>query len=294
MDRLGAMQLFVRVVDSGSFSAAGRMAGMGQPAVSKLIAQLEERLGTPLLTRTTRRLALTDAGRVFYSHAIGALEAADEAEMAVQEAASGLVGPLKICMPVSFARLNIVPRLGPFLAANPGIALDLILDDRHIDLIGEAIDLAVRVGPLQDSSLVATRLAEAERLVVATPQWVASAKPIETPRDFAAASPVIYAAARNWIFARDGETELVALTHGLRVSAAEGQRAAVLAHLGPTIASRWLFGDALADGRVVQLLAGWQLPMAELWMVSPAGRHVNARTRAFMDFLKGLMAGGDA
>ncbi len=289
-DRLGAMLQFVRVVETGSFSAAARLLGQGQPAVSKAVAQLEQRLGAPLLTRTTRKVVPTDAGRAFYTHAVAALDAVEEAEAAVHTSARALSGPLKVCMPVTFARLHVVPRLAAFMASHPGIALELVLDDRRIDLIGEGIDVALRAGPLDDSSLVATRLAGTERVLVASPGWIAAHRPLAHPRDLMGTPAVVYGGARDWIFAQKDRTELVSLSPGLTITAVEGQRAAVLAGLGPTIASSWVFADTLADGRTMRLLADWALPQVELWFVTPAGRHINARTRAFIDFVRKLMA----
>lgn len=288
MDRLAAMAQFVRVVEAGSFSAAARSLGQGQPALSKAIAQLEAYLGTRLLTRTTRALSPTEAGRTFYAHAVAAIDAADAAEAVVRASTAALAGPLRVCAPVTFARLHIVPKLATFLESHPGITLDLVLDDRRIDLVSEGIDLAVRAGPLDDSSLIASHLGHAERVVVAAPHW-AAANPVDTPDALRDAGSVIYAGARKWIFARDGETRLVALRQGLSVNAVEGQRAAVIAGLGPTIASRWAFADAISNGTVGELLSDWTLPQVDLWLVAPAGRQMTRRARAFADFLKSAM-----
>jgi DNA-binding transcriptional LysR family regulator len=160
MDRLGAMAQFIRVVETGSFSAAARILGQGQPAISKAVAQLEDRLGVRLLTRTTRALVLTDAGQIFYDHARTALDAAEEAEAAAKGAGAALSGRLRICAPVTFARLHIIPTLSAFMAAHPALELDLILDDRRIDLVEEGIDVAIRAGALSDSSMVATHIAK--------------------------------------------------------------------------------------------------------------------------------------
>lgn len=287
-DRLGAMQQFVRVVETGSFSAAARQLRQGQPAVSKAIAQLEVRLGASLLTRTTRKVVPTEAGRSFYARAVAALDAVEEAEAAARASTRALAGTLKVCMPVTLARLHIVPRLGGFLAMHPNVTLDLALDDRRVDLVGEGIDVAIRAGPLDDSNFVASRLASAERLVIATPDWVARHSPLDHPSELVAAAPIIYGTARNWIFTRGGITELVDLKRGLAISAAEGQRAAVLAGLGPTIASSWIFADTLANGQTVRLLPNWTLPEVEVWVLTPSGRHVNAKTRAFIAFVRKL------
>src|SRR5262249_7576493 len=135
MNRLEAMEAFVRVVDTGSFSIAARQLRVGQPAVSKTIAQLEDRLGVRLLRRSTHGLSLTEAGESFYAHAKRAIEEADEAALAARGAGTALSGRLRICAAVTFARLHVIPRLGEFLKAHPSLDLDLMLDDRHVDLI---------------------------------------------------------------------------------------------------------------------------------------------------------------
>jgi DNA-binding transcriptional LysR family regulator len=171
MDRLAAIEIFIRVVDTGSFSAAARHYDVGQPAVSKAIAQLEEWLGVKLLLRTTRALTPTEAGTSFYQRARRAVEEADEAVLAARGTASGLAGKLRVSAAVCFARLHIVPRLPEFLAQHPNLELELVLDDRNIDLVEEGIDLALRMGVLADSNMTARRLAEARRRVVGTPEY---------------------------------------------------------------------------------------------------------------------------
>src|SRR5580704_12306356 len=136
MDRLAAMHVFVKVVETGSFSAAARQLRVGQPAVSKTVAQLEERLGLPLLLRSSRSLSPTEAGQTFYEHAKLAISQADEAELAARGAGAGLSGRLRVSAAVTFARLMIVPRLGTFLKQHPQLEIELVLNDRNVDLVG--------------------------------------------------------------------------------------------------------------------------------------------------------------
>ena len=161
--------MFVRVIEAGSFSAAARDLNMGQPAVSKTIASLEDRLGVRLLTRSTRKLSPTEAGTAFYERAIRAIGEANEAEAAAQGAGAGLEGRLRVSAPVTFSRLHLVPKLGSFLDAHPKVQLDLVMDDRVVDLVAENIDVALRLGVLTDSAMKARKLGQADRLVVATP-----------------------------------------------------------------------------------------------------------------------------
>ena len=159
MDRLAAMEAFVLVVDTGSFSAAARRLNLGQPAVSKMVAQLEDRLGVKLLVRTTRGLTATEAGLNYYERARRSIEEADEAELAARGADSGLMGRLRICAAVTFARIHLMPHLPEFLARHPELEMDVVLDDRNIDLVQEGIDVALRMGRLVDSTLTARRIA---------------------------------------------------------------------------------------------------------------------------------------
>src|SRR5580658_420179 len=159
MDRLAVMGAFVVVVGTGSFSAAARRLNVGQPAVSKLVAQLEERLGVKLLVRTTRGLTATEAGLNYYERARRSIEEADEAESAARGAGSDLTGRLRFCAAVTFARIHLMPRLPEFLTRHPELEMEVVLDDRNIDLVQEGIDVALRMGQLADSALIAQRIA---------------------------------------------------------------------------------------------------------------------------------------
>jgi DNA-binding transcriptional LysR family regulator len=159
MDRLAAMETFVRVVDAGSFSSAAKQLRIGQPGVSKSVAQLEDRLGVRLLLRSTRGLTPTEVGRKFYDRAKRSIEEADEAEHAARGAATALSGRLRICVTSTFARLHVVHRLPAFLAQHPALDVDVVLPDGDIDLIEAGIDVALRIGPLRDSVLTARKIA---------------------------------------------------------------------------------------------------------------------------------------
>jgi DNA-binding transcriptional LysR family regulator len=286
------MAQFVRVVEAGSFSAAARIMGQGQPAISKAVAQIEARLGVRLLTRTTRAVALTDAGRVFYDRAKAVLDAAEEAEAAARGAGAALVGRLRVCAPVTLARLHIVPNLPAFMSDHPGLELDLILDDRRIDLVEEGIDIAVRAGQLADSSMVATHIATGERQVIANTEFWVRHSLVRTPPDLGVLPFIAYGAAPaglDWIFAKDGNTELARMQPRIRLSAIEGVREAVFAGMGFAIGSEWIFSDARGSGMVEKRLANYLLPAVDLWAIFPAGRQPSPRARVFAEFLKKCM-----
>jgi len=292
MDRLGAMETFVYVVETGSFSAAARRLNIGQPAVSKTIAQLESRLAVRLLLRSTRGLTPTEAGLAFFERARRAIEEADEADNAARGSAGGLSGNLRICAPVTFGRLHIVPRLGPFLEQNPALDIDLMLDDRNVNLVEEGVDIALRMGVLNDSGLTARKIAECRRMVLGTPAYFEKHGEPTCPTDLRKHQAILYTlgGGTSWQFEKAGEEQSVNISGRIRVNAAEGLREAVLAHQGLTLASQWMFAPELADGSVREVMTHWTLPNLDLWAVFPTGRMASAKARAFLEYVQGLLA----
>ena len=289
MDRLREMEIFVRVIESGSFSAAARDLDMGQPAISKTIARLEDRLSVRLLTRSTRKLSPTEAGTAFYERALRVIGEANEAEAAAQGAGAGLEGRLRIAAPVTFSRLHLVPQLGYFLEAHPKVQLDVVMDDRMVDLVAENIDVALRLGVLTDPALKARKLAHAERLVVASPAYLARRGVPRTPADLLEHDGIIYgqgSGGEEWVFRRGTSEISVYLRTRLRFSAAEGVREAVLAGQGFAIASRWMFAPELESGELASVLDAWTLPPMDLWVIFPAGRLTSAKARAFVKWFE--------
>jgi len=289
MDRLREMEMFVRVVETGSFSAAARDLNMGQPAISKMIAGLEDRLGVRLLVRSTRRLSPTEAGLAFYERALRAIAEANEAEAAAQGAGAGLEGRLRICAPVTFARLHVVPKVGAFLDAHPKLRLELVMDDRNIDLLAENIDAGIRLGVLTDSALIVRKLAQTDRLVVASPAYLARRGVPVTPAELLKHDGIIYgqsAGGQEWLFRRGATETSVRLQPRLTLSAAEGVREAVLTGQGLAISSRWMFAPELRSGEVVAVLEEWSLPPMELWVIYPSGRLTSTKARAFVKWFE--------
>jgi DNA-binding transcriptional LysR family regulator len=290
MDRLAAMEIFVRAVDSGSFSGAAKQLRIGQPAVSKTIAQLEDRLGVRLLLRSTHGLTPTEAGRNFYNRAKRSIEEAEEAELAARGAATTLLGRLRFCAPLTFARLHVMPRLPAFLAEHPSLDIDAYLDDHDIDLVATGIDVALLIGRLADSAVTARKIGECRRHVVATPDYFAAMGTPRTPTDLLTHEAIVYEqrdGGTTWTFQQGTSSETSIIVKGrLRVSAGEGVRAAVLAGLGLAVVSEWLFGPELQSGAVVSVLQDWLLPPVDLWAVFPAGRQASAKARAFASFIQ--------
>ncbi|NKJ40441.1 LysR family transcriptional regulator [Rhizobium sp. SG570] len=291
MDRLQAMTAFVRVVETGSFSAAARQIGVGQPAISKTIAQLEDRLQVRLVVRSTHGLAPTDAGLRFFERARTAIQEADEAELEAKGAGAGLSGRLRVCAATTFARIMILPYLLQFMDNHPDLDVDVILDDRVIDLVSEGIDVALRMGELADTSAVARRLATGRRSVIATPAYLERHGIPLAPADLAAHQAVVYTQLGNaWTFSREGAQASVTVSGRARFSAAEGIRTAVLSHMGLAVASDWMFAPELADGTVRRVLEDWELPRIDLWAVFPTGRLASTKARAFADFAGSIVA----
>lgn len=296
MDRMATMEAFVRVVDAGSFSAAAKQLRVGQPAVSKTIAQLEERLGVRLLLRSTHGLMPTEAGRNFYERAKRSIEEADEAELAARGAGATLSGRLRICAAVAFARLHVIPRLPIFLAEHPALDVDVLLDDRNIDLIEAGIDVALRMGQLTDSSLTARKIGQSQRRVVGSPAYFEAMGVPQTPADLETHQAVIYeqrGGGAAWTFRRGTEEISVTVKGRIRVSVAEGVRESVFAGLGLTVASEWMFAPELASGAVKSVLDDWSLPLIDLWAVFPTGRQASAKARAFAKFIEIQLSNGN-
>jgi DNA-binding transcriptional LysR family regulator len=292
MDRLFTLQVLVAVMESQSFSAAAKRLGLGQPAVSKSIAQLEKRLNTRLFVRTTRGLNPTEPARLYYEHARRALEHIEEAERAAKGEGAALSGTLRVSAPVTFTRMQIIPHLGPFLAAHPALSLDILLDDRHVDLLREGVDMAIRVGPLDDSSMTARRLASSRRVVLGSRRFLDRYGIPDAPAELERYPFVIYTQSkspRTLKLQRGSESIQIPINGPLTVSAAEGLREAVLAGLGLATISTWVFGEELARGDVVEVLSDWNQPVIDVSAVYPSGRMPSIKARVFTDFVERVL-----
>ncbi|MDB5464790.1 MAG: transcriptional regulator, LysR family [Phenylobacterium sp.] len=293
MDRLAALEIFVRVVDAGSFSAVARRQGVGQPAVSKAVVQLEEWLGVSLLLRSTRSVVPTEAGRAFYERAKRTIEEADEAVMAAQGIANGLSGKLRVSTSICFGRLHVIPSLSAFLAENPDLELELVLDDRLVDLVNEGVDVALRTGAMPNSNMTARRIAEGRSMVVATPAYLQRHGIPTSPDDLVSHQAIILTrgGGRDSFTFRKADAEVsVSLQGRLKVTQAEGLREAVTCDLGLAVSSEWLFSPELKSGEVVPILEDWSLPPTSLSAVYPTGRLAGAKARAFVSFVERCMA----
>jgi len=294
MDRLQSMEVFQWVVDLGSFSRAADRLDLSRAAVTAHVAALENRLGVRLLNRTTRKLALTDDGTAYLDHVRRVLADVAETEGALTAGRSQPRGVLRIDLPVAIGRQFVVPALPRFAAQYPELKVVAILDDRRTDLIESGIDAAVRMGPLEDSSLVARRVYEAGFVVCASPDYLALNGTPETPADLERHNCLgLYLVSRgqvlDWAFEKGGEQVNFTPGGALSISNAEALLDAAVAGAGivmllDMMASRWI-----ASGALRPLLQDWQRgDRYPISVVYPQNRHLSAKVRVFSDFVAGL------
>jgi DNA-binding transcriptional LysR family regulator len=287
-DRLQQLALFVRTVESGSFSKAAREFGLSQPSVSRSIAALERRLGVKLLIRTTRQVSATDAGDALVGRARDALLAIDEAESAAR-GADRLAGLLRVALPPEYGVRRIVPLLPAFFAQHPLLKIDLMMSDRYENLIAEGADVALRIGDLPDSSFVARKLESTRRLFIASPSYLGGRGAPVSLADLAG-HDVIGGPAdvgdETWIGRRNGRIERQLVSFRVRSRSATGVVACAVAGLGVATASIWMCAEALASGEAVEILTDYALDPVQAYVVFPAGRRSSQRARAFSDYLE--------
>jgi DNA-binding transcriptional LysR family regulator len=289
MDMPGAMIIFAQVVDSRSFSAAAARLGLSKSAVSKQIAKLEDRLGARLLNRTTRTLSPTDAGQDFYERCVRVAHEVEEAERAISHLSTEPRGLLRLNAPASFGRDYIAPLVPEMLVRWPELRIEAVFDDHFVDVVAEGYDLVIRITKLQDSSLVARRLASCRRLVCAAPAYLERHGVPQVPADLARHDCVLYSYAADqgeWQFAGpDGRLEAVRVDGRLRVNSAEAMVAALRAGLVLALAPDFIVGPDIAAGRLVPVLTEYQNPFGAIYAVWPHNRNLAPKVRAVVDFL---------
>ncbi|CAN7739423.1 LysR family transcriptional regulator [Variovorax sp. LjRoot290] len=297
MDKLQAMRTFVRVVEAGSFSAVAHEQDSSQSAVSKQVAALERALGARLLTRTTRSLALTEEGERYFEQARRLVDEIAEAEAGLRRGERQLGGWLRVAASVGFGRLKLMPVVQSFLEKHPEVRIDLRLSDGFIDLVEQGIDVAVRIGELQDSSLIARRAGTTHRMLVAHRRYMRALpkarQRLVAPEDLADHNCIVYTeiAMRNdWPFTAGpgaphtvGTTRTVRVEGNLQTNSSEVIRAAVMSGMGIGYSPAWLFDAELASGEVLRLLPDWPALEIPIHLVSPRERRHSAKVRAFAE-----------
>ncbi|MBX3453167.1 LysR family transcriptional regulator [Ferrovibrio sp.] len=285
MDLLNDLTVFARVAEQGSFTAAAESLRLSKSAVSKQVARLEARLGSRLLTRTTRRLTLTETGRVVLDHAERALAEAQAAEAAVQNLQTAPRGLLRVNMPMSFGLSHVAPLLPEFLAAYPELRVEVSLNDRRVDLLEEDVDVAIRIGDLRDSTLAARRLAPIRGVVCAAPSYIERFGAPKTPDELKWHHCLIYTYLPEPDIWRFSDGSAVRVNGPMRANNGDVLLQAARGGLGIVRLPSFLCGNDLADGALVPLLEEYRLPDSGVHAVYPAGRHMTPKLRAFIDFL---------
>jgi DNA-binding transcriptional LysR family regulator len=289
MDSVADIAVFVRVVERGSFTLAADDLALSRAVVSKYMSRLEERLGVRLLHRTTRRLSLTEAGAALFEASRAALEKMEEAQAEIARFQAEPRGRLRVSAPMSFGILHLAPALADFARAYPAVNLDLKLDDRFVNLVEEGIDVAVRIGVLTDSSLVARKLASTRTVVCASPAYLAEHGEPETPEDLAGHNCLLYSylsTANVWRFtAPDGREVPVAVTGNLRVNNGMVNTEAAAAGMGIFLTPTFYVGEHLRTGRLRLILQGYKIADLGIYAVYPQRAHVPPKVRVFVDFL---------
>lgn len=290
MDQLDAMRTFVAVASLGSFAEAARRTRQSPSAVTRSVAQLEDRLGLTLLARTTRSVTLTERGQIYLDRCRRLLDDLDQYEREVRGEDATPRGALTVAAPILFGRLHILPVVGRLLAAHADLSIRLILSDRNSHLVDEGIDVAVRIGDLEDSSLIAARLGEVTRVVVASPAYLALHGRPQTPVDLAAHGVVAFEAidaTNEWRFA--GGAAPVRLQPRLSVNSADAAIAAAEQGVGITRALSYQVRDAVRSGRLTPLLTDFAPPALPVSALYPARRSASPNVTAFVKAARAMI-----
>jgi DNA-binding transcriptional LysR family regulator len=286
-DRLQELSVFVRAAESGSFSRAARELDLSQPSVSRIIGELEARLGVTLLLRTTRRITVTDAGALFLDRAREILAEIEDAEDAARGIDS-LRGIIRLAIPVVYGTREIIPRLPKFLATHPLLQVEMSVADQRQDLVAEGADVAIRLGQLNDSVFGARKLATLERMLVASPGYLKGRGTPKTPADLAAHDCVFGPGnfgRDSWSFRRNGTETSVDVRGRIHTNSGLGVFASAMAGLGIAMMSTVMAGPEVKAGLLVPLLRSYKLSSVDVHAVFPGGPRPSNKVRAFVDFL---------
>ena len=293
MDRLAALEMFIRVAETGSFSAVAKERGTSQSVVSKAVAKLEAGLGVQLLIRTTRSLALTHHGQTYFETMRRIVSDIAEADASLKAGEAQLTGRLTIASSVGFGRLVLTPLIDQFLSVHPGLTINLNLNDGFIDLVEQGVDVAIRLGNLTDSSLIARSIGKTYRALMASRAYLErhplAPWPITHPHDLRHHNCLIYtgqAHPHDWEFiTREGTTLTVHVTGGLQTNSSEVVRTGGLTGMGICYSPLWLFEKEIASGDIEILLPNWPKIEIGIHAVTSPHRYKSAKVRAFVEFL---------
>ncbi len=289
MEKLTALRIFRRVVERKSFSRAARDLRISNAAVSKNVRELEAELGAPLIQRTTRRLNTTPAGEAYYARVVAILDELADADRAVTETSSTARGVLRVATPMSLGLKKVMPAVSSFLVKHAEVRIELEMNDRHVDIIREGFDLAIRgTGALADSSLVARRLASIERVVVASPAYLARAGAPATPADLRAHRCLVYSSsssAGRWALVKGSTHRAIEIDGPLRVNSSLALVQAALCGVGLALVPVWTVESELSDARLTRVLRQWSGEPQALHAVYPRHHEISRTLRLFVDHL---------
>lgn len=288
MDRFAALSAFVRTVECGSQSAAARELGITPAMVGRYVQALEDRLGARLLNRTTQKQSLTEAGAAFHARAAALLDQLEDAERAASDRQAEPRGVLRINAPMSFGSRHLAEAVAEFCGRHPALRVEMVLNDRVVDLVEEGYDVAVRIGRLAESSLIARRLAPCRLAVCAAPSYLRAHAAPAAPADLRGHNCLLYSYASQsgaWTFAGpEGEVE-IRVAGNLVANNGDALLAAALAGQGVVLQPTFIVGDALRDGRLVRLLPDWRPREGDVHAVYPSARNLAPKVRGFVGFL---------
>jgi len=289
VESLSDIAVFVHVVRNGSFTVAAEKLNLSKSVVSKYVTRLEDRLGARLLNRTTRRLSLTEVGQAFFERSQRALGEIEEAEAEVSRLQGTPRGELRLSSPMSFGILHLAPLLPAFLARYPELSIDMVLDDRKTDLVDEGFDLAIRIGELVDSSLVARRLGPCRHVVCGSPEHFARYGVPRSPGDLAEHPALTYRyrdAPAEWRFVDgDGNYHQVAINRRMQMNNSLALRGALLKGAGVTLTPTFVVGGDIKSGLLMAVLTEYQSLEVSIYAVYPQRKHLSPKVRAFIDYL---------
>lgn len=287
-NRLELIASFVQVVASGGFTAAASRLGLSRAVVSKHVIALERRLGVQLLNRTTRRVAATEAGLAYYERCARILAELEEADLAISRLQAQPRGTLKVNAPMSFGTLHLAPAIATFAGLYPELRVNLVLNDRFVDMLDEGFDVGIRIGRLEDSTLIVRRIAPARRVLCAAPAYLARRGAPRHPRELATHACLQYgylASGTTWkLSGPDGE-HAVAIEAAVCVNNGEVLRDLAIGGLGIALLPTFIVGPALAEGALLPLLDDYRAPETNINVIYPPSRHLSAKVRVFTDFL---------
>ena len=288
MDLLATLRTFVRITETGSFSAVAREVGATQPAISRQVAQLEEHLGVRLFQRSTRSLTLTEDGRDLLGHARLVLETVAETEAAIGRRRGSATGLVRLGCPTVFGRVYVAPRIGALLQRHPDLSIELCIADDVVDMVQQGLDLAIRVGEIADTSLIARRIGSTTAVTVASVDYLAERGEPTHPSDLARHECIVFTRVETpeeWLFEGDGGSVSVTVSGRFRSNGIEAVLAAMQSGLGITRIPGWMVRAELEAGQVRRILSNWRPRPRPIHAVYPSRRFLATRTRAVIDFL---------